>query len=92
LKKALDNAGISVKDWANNLSGAIQGISSLGMTISSIKGLMDTIKDPGTSNWEKFAMILTSISMIASSIGGTITGMKDAWKLIKDITNKQTIE
>jgi hypothetical protein len=73
------------------LSGAIQGISSLGMAISSFKGLMDTIEDPSTSGWEKFGAILTSVSMVLTSLGGVYKGFTDTVALGKEIFNKDNL-
>jgi hypothetical protein len=65
---------------------------SAGMLISSINGLIDTIKDPNTSGWEKLGGVLTSVSMAAMSVGGTLQGVSAAISLVKSITAKETKE
>ena len=53
-------------------------LMSVGMLMSSISGLMDTLEDPNTSGWEKFGSVLTSVSMIAMSLGGVLQGLSAA--------------
>jgi hypothetical protein len=50
----------------------MSGLMSLGTVISSIDGLIDTIKDPDATGWERFGRVLTSVSMIAMSFGGVL--------------------
>jgi hypothetical protein len=63
---------------------------SLGMTISSINSLIDTIKNPDATGWEKFGQVLTSVSMIFMSLTGVIVGLKAAKDLLTASTIKET--
>jgi hypothetical protein len=67
------------------------GLMSLGMLVSSINGLMDTINDPDATPWERFGAILTSVSMIATSLGGTFKGLKATISLLQLTQDKETI-
>ena len=54
-------------------------------------GLIDTIKDPDASGWEKFGRILTSVSMIAMSVMGTFAGLKAAYDLFTSGVIRNTL-
>jgi hypothetical protein len=79
------------KDWANHLSSFTSGLMSAGMLISSFNGLIDTLKDPDASGWEKFSSVLMSVSMIMMSVSGTVKGLTSAWELLKIVTDKDTL-
>jgi hypothetical protein len=63
-------------------------LMSAGMLISSISGLVDTLEDPNTTGWEKFGSVLTSVSMIAMSLGGVFQGLTSTFALFKELSNK----
>jgi hypothetical protein len=67
------------------------GLMSAGMLISSINGLMDTIKNPDTTGWQKFGQILTSVSMISLSLMGVFKGLKAIMGVVKGLTTGETI-
>ena len=89
--ESLAGAGQKAQSAAQLLSTAVSGLMSMGMLISSISGLIDTIKDPDASGWEKFGRILTSVSMIAMSVMGTFTGLKAAYELLSSGIIKNTL-
>lgn len=78
-------------DWANNLTNLTSSFMSLGMAINSISGLWDTLNNPELSGWEKFASILTSVSMVMMSLTGVTKGLTAARGLFSSITNKDNI-
>jgi hypothetical protein len=91
LKQEIKNAGIDMRDWANHLAGITQGLSSMGMLISSFNSLMDTIKNPDSSGWEKFGAVLTSVSMIMMGLSGTWKGLVSLAKFSKEVINGETL-
>lgn len=88
---ALNKMGQKAQTASQLLSTAVSGLMSLGMLISSVSGLIDTIQDPDASGWEKFGRILTSVSMIAMSVMGTFTGLKAAYDLLSSGIIKNTL-
>ena len=92
VEEAIKTAKGVTKDWANHLSTMTSSLMSLGMLMSSISGLMDTLEDPNTSGWEKFGQVLTSVSMIAMSFTGIMQGVAAGAKLVKDIFSAETKE
>jgi hypothetical protein len=92
VEEAIKTAKGITKDWANHLSTMTSSLMSLGMLMSSISGLMDTLEDPNTSGWEKFGQVLTSVSMIAMSFTGVMQGVAAGTKLVKDIFSAETKE
>lgn len=91
IKDAIQATKDVTKDWANHLSTMTSSLMSVGMLLSSISGLMDTLEDPNTSGWEKFGSVLTSVSMIAMSLGGVFQGLSAAQSLFKGLTDKNTL-
>ena len=89
--ESLAQAGQKAQSASQLLSTTISGLMSMGMLISSISGLIDTIKDPDASGWEKFGRILTSVSMIGMSVMGTFTGLKAAYELLSSGIIKNTL-
>lgn len=85
------NAKAATDDWAMSLSHVMSGLMSAGMLISSINGLMDTIKNPDTSGWEKFGSVLTSVSMIAFSLMGLFKGIKGLVAVTKTLFAQETV-
>jgi hypothetical protein len=88
VEEAIKTAKGVTKDWANHLSTMMSGLMSVGMVLSSISGLMDTLEDPNTSGWEKFGSVLTSVSMIAMSVGGAFKGLTSTLALFKELSDK----
>jgi hypothetical protein len=80
-----------MQDWATHLTGAVSGIMSAGMLISSFTGLMNTINDPDVSGWEKFGSVLTSVAMIVMSFTGVIKGLTSVYKFATEALNKETL-
>ena len=87
----LKEAGINTQDWANKMTTVMSSIMSLGMLISSINGLIDTIKDPDMSGWEKFASILTSIGMITMMTTSVFKGLFATIELVKIAKEKHAV-
>jgi hypothetical protein len=63
------------------LVGIAQGLSTMAFGLSAITGIVDTLKDPETSGWEKFLSIAMSLSMV---LPGLTTALKlfniEKWK------------
>lgn len=68
--------GRNIKQSAEDLKGMDQGftlgqkitavagaMSAMAMTISSINGMIDTLKDPDATGWQKFSAILMTVGM-----------------------------
>lgn len=70
------------KDWANGIVSFASTLSSVGMTLSSIQGLMDTISDPDVTGWEKLTSILTSLSFVLMGMGPIISSVVTAFNAL----------
>ena len=88
---SIKNAIGNTQDFGNYLATMTSGLMSLGMLLSSINSLIDTMKSPDTSGWEKFTSVLISTSMILMSMRGVGAGLIAMFKLFKDIIEKDTI-
>ena len=88
---SIREAGVNMSDWATHLTGAVSGLMSAGMLISSINGLMTTLEDPDSTGWEKFGSILTSVSMIVFSFSGAIKGLVSIYKFATQALNADTL-
>ena len=84
------NAGQKIQTTAQLLSTAVSGLMSAGMLVSSINGLMDTLSNPDLSGWEKFGMILTSVSMITFSLTGAWKGLTSVIEVGRRILTTDT--
>ena len=87
---ALQETGEKSKSTAQLLSTMTSSLMSVGMLVSSISGLMNTIEDPDASGWEKFGSVLTSVSMIAMSFSGVIKGIQAGYELFNTGVLKNT--
>ena len=87
---SMHKLGEKTKSTSQLMTSVISGAMAFGMIISSINGLIDTLKDPDSSGWEKFGSILTSVSMIAMSVMGVFTGLKAAYDLLSSGMLKNT--
>ena len=87
--KSVREAKGATKDWANHMTSVVSGLMSAGSFVSSVKGLVDTLKAPDTSGWEKFGAILTSLSMAAGSLGNTLHGLGSAIDLVKSLSDTE---
>ena len=89
--QVMKEIGDQTKSTAQLMSTVVSSLMSAGMLISSIQGLVDTLEDPDASGWEKFGRILTSVSMIAMSFSGVLSGLKAAQELVSSGALKNTI-
>ena len=83
--------GQKVQSASQLLSSAVSGLMSFGMLVSSFRGLMDAIKDPDLSGWERFERVLMSVSMIGMSLMGTFTLIKSIIALTSKVTIGETL-
>ena len=67
-----------------------QGLSSMGMALSSIQGLWSTLTDPDTSGFEKFLAVLTSSGMVVGSFSSGLSSLKEGLNLIRTATDGTT--
>lgn len=88
--EALQKTGKKSKTTGELLSTMTSSLMSVGMLVSSISGLMNTIEDPDASGWEKFGSVLTSVSMIAMSFSGVIKGLQAGYELFNTGVLKNT--
>ena len=65
---------------------AAQGITGIFSVFSMLGGLVDTIKAPDVSGWEKFTAVFTNMAMIIPMVISTIKDFSDVTKsLIKGV-------
>jgi hypothetical protein len=76
-EEKLDSSG-GVQDWADGIANATSVISSLGATISSVQGLIDTFNNPDASAWDRLGAvfgvlmtILPALPPLFSLVGST---------------------
>ena len=85
VKKNTDKAILESQRAAQNLgasvTGALNGITSLGYAINSLSSIKDVFNDDTLSNWEKMVRITTSLSF---GLSGLINGFRGLSQ-IKDI-------
>lgn len=91
LREALKNVGVATQDWAMALSNIVSGLMSVGMLMSSISGLMDTISNPDLTGWERWGQLMTSLSMTLMSFFGVIKMGTAVHTLWTKITEKDTL-
>ena len=84
LSKDIPNAKGAQKDWSTALVAGAQAAMSAAMMINSLRGAINTLKDPDISGWEKFTSVLMSLGM-------TIPGLVSIWKSLKTVINAETI-
>lgn len=63
LKKRISELEGTVASASQRLVAIGSSLSSFAMTLSSIRGVIDTINNPDLSGWEKFVAILGSVGM-----------------------------
>jgi hypothetical protein len=58
-------------------------VSSLSMAMSALGGILDVLKDPEMSGWEKFTTVLTTLATTIPGVIMGISALQDA--KIKDV-------
>ena len=96
-KKAFDKEVNGIKtfsDYATAITNATRAISSLGMGMSAISGIVQTLNNEDLSFFEKIQQIMISLPMV---INGFLTGIKpviglmDKLRATQQINNSQLI-
>ena len=62
-KDAINSSVGKTRTWSDNIVGMSQGVMSFSMALSSLSGIINTLKNPDMSGWEKFTSVLMSASM-----------------------------
>jgi TP901 family phage tail tape measure protein len=75
---ALNRSGNSNLKWSDGLVKAAQGVTSLMFAFNSLSSIINTVKDPDMSAWEKTTSIMMSLSMAIPSLITGLTALKDA--------------
>ena len=76
--RSYQQAKMSAEDYAKSATSLISAVSSLGFAISSISSLINTLKDPDASPWEKFSSALMSVSMILPMLASGFGALREA--------------
>ena len=69
-EEGVHGASKASADWAVRLTSVAQAASSVAFTLNSILGLVDTLKNPDLSAYEKFTSSLMSLSFVAPNLFG----------------------
>lgn len=77
-EETLNRSGNSNLKWSDGLVKAAQGVTSLIFAFNSLGSIINTVKDPDMSAWEKTTSIMMSLSMAIPSIVMGITALKEA--------------
>ena len=88
--ESLERAKKSINGIGSGAAKMTQGLSSMGMALSSIQGLWGTLTDPDTSGFEKFIAILSSSGMVVGSFSSGLSSLKEGLNLIKTATDGTT--
>jgi hypothetical protein len=77
----------AAKNWAQQMVSIAQGLSSVAFGLSAISGIVNTLKDPDTSGWEKFLSIAMSLSMVLPALTTVVKLFNaEAWKNVAATT------
>ena len=77
---AESSSNIDIKiDWADRIVAGADAVASTISVFQMLGSVIDTIKDPDMTGWEKFVAILTSVSMAVPMVAMTITSLKTAF-------------
>lgn len=77
-EETLNRSGNSNLKWSDGLVKAAQGVTSLMFAFNSLSSIINTVKDPDMSAWEKTTSIMMSLSMAIPSIIMGFTALKEA--------------
>lgn len=72
-EKAIQSSQRAAQTLGATVTGALNGITSLGYAINSLSSIKDVFNDDTLSNWEKMVRITTSLSF---GLSGLINGFK----------------
>ena len=85
--KSVEQLRAAAKNWASQMVSIAQGISSVAFGLSAISGIVNTLKDPETSGWEKFLSIAMSLSMIIPALTSMVKLLNiETWKSVAATT------
>lgn len=63
IKNKVSSVAIAMESYAKKFVTVASGASQLMMGLSSLGSILDTLKDPDTSGWEKFKSVIMSLGM-----------------------------
>ena len=85
VEDAIDNARGAQLKWSDLLVNSAQIAMNAAMAFSSLSGMIDTLKDPDASGWEKFSSVLMTFGML-------IPALVNSWSALKTLISAETVE
>jgi hypothetical protein len=66
-------------DWADKIVAGAEAASSAISVFQMLGSVIDTIKNPDMTGWEKFVAIMASLSMAVPMVSMTLSSLKTAF-------------
>ena len=76
MKEDIPKATGAQKDWSTAVVAGANAAFNAAMMVNSLRGAIDTLKNPDISGWEKFTSVLMSFAMIIPGIVNTVKTFK----------------
>ena len=80
---AIDKAIGTQKRWSDIVAQSANVFMNFGMGLSMISNMINQLKSPDVSGWDKFLTVLTTIGMV-------IPSMVSTWGTLKSLISKET--
>lgn len=84
-EKAIQSSQRAAQTLGATVTGALNGITSLGYAISSLSSIKDVFNDDTLSDWEKMVRITTSLSFGLSGLINSFRGLSQIGNIGKSI-------
>lgn len=76
--KVIDDTRVKTEVWQTRIVSLSSALLDFGSVVSMAGNVLDTIKDPDISGWEKFTTILTTMPMLIIEVISGFKAIKDA--------------
>lgn len=67
-EKSIKGARGAQKTWADGITQGASAAMSAAMAINALSGMVDTLKNPDISGWQKFTTVLMSMGMLIPAV------------------------
>ena len=84
VENSIKNSKGKIKTWADDIVTAATSVTGFVSALNMIGGMMDTLKDPDVSGWEKFTTVLMTLGMV-------IPTLVTAWNALKTVISSETL-
>ena len=73
---ALNNMGTKAATISQKITAGAQALSSFALILTSVQGIIETLKDPDTTGWEKFVSVMTTLGIVIPMATSGIAAFK----------------